>query len=139
VNDDLLEKKLRELPAPELPETWRAEILSSALREARASIQLVAGDLRAPVPSSRSRIWPPILIYLRNLFARNPWTASALTALWMLIFLFKAGTPVDPSEKMLLAHYDPNRPVYLVSLQDEILLAELWQDQPEQSRVLQIP
>jgi hypothetical protein len=126
VNDDLLEKKLRARPAPKLPATWRAEILSTALREARAS-------------ASSRQVWPTPLVYLRNLFARNPFTASALTALWMLIFLFKAGTPVDPSEKMLLAHYDPSRPVYLVSLQDEIQLAELWQDQPEQSQLRQIP
>jgi hypothetical protein len=126
MNDDILEQHLRKLPAPSLPEAWRAEILSTARREARP---------RAP---SRP-IWPPLLVALRNLFARNPITASALTALWLLIFLFKAGTPVDPSEKELLAHFDPDRPVYLVSLQDEIQLAQLWQDQPEQSRLRQIP
>ena len=126
MNDDTLEQKLRDLPAPELPETWRAEILSTALREARA-----------PAPSRQ--VWPTLLVYLRNLFARNPFTATALTALWMLIFLFKTSTPVDPSEKELIAHFDPNRPVYLVSLQDEIRLAQLLQDQPEQSQLRQIP
>ena len=126
MNDDILEKHLRELAAPELPATWRGEILSTALREARAS-----------TPSHQ--VWPSLLVILRNLFRRNPWTASALTALWMLILLFKAGTPVDPSEKALLAHFDPNRPVYLVSLRDEIRLADLLQDQPEQSQMRQIP
>lgn len=126
MNDEILEQHLRDLPAPELPETWRAEILSAALREART-----------PAPSRQ--IWPPLLVTLRKLFARHPVTASALTALWMLIFLFKASTPVDPSKNELIAHFDPNRPVYLVSLQDEIRLAELWQDQPEQSQLRQIP
>jgi hypothetical protein len=76
---------------------------------------------------------------LRNLFARNPFTATALSALWLLIFLFKATTPVDPSGKELIAHFDPNRPVYLVSLQDEIQLAQLLEDQPEQRQIRQIP
>jgi hypothetical protein len=121
MNDEILEQHLRKLPAPELPETWREEILSTALREASAG-------------ATSRRVWPPLLVAVRN-----PYTASALTALWMLIFLFKAGTPVDPSEKMLMARFDPNRPVYLVSLQDEIRLAELWQDQPEQNELRQIP
>jgi hypothetical protein len=124
MNDEILEQKLRELPAPELPGSWREEILSTAWRAAR---------------SQNQQVWPTLLVYLRHLCVRNPFTASALTALWMLIFLFKAGTPVDPSEKMLLAHFDPNRPVYLVSLQDEIRLAQLLQDQSEQSQLRQIP
>lgn len=126
MNDDILEQHLRNLPAPEIPAIWRTKILSTALREARA-----------PAPSRQ--VWPPLLVVLRNLFARNPLTATALAALWTLIFLLKASTPVDPSEKELLAHFDPNRPVYLVSLQDEIRLAELWQDQPEQSQSRPIP
>ena len=126
MNDEILEQHLRKLSAPELPESWRAEILSIAFREARAH------------PPMR-KVWPPLLVTLRNLFARNPITTSALTALWLLIFLFKASTPVDPSEKELIAHFDPNRPVYLVSLQDEIQLAQLLQDQPEQRQNSQIP
>jgi hypothetical protein len=126
MNDEEIEQRLRELPASELPATWRAEILTTALREARR-------------PALAVQAWPPLLVTLRNLLARNPWTASALTALWMLIFLFKAGTPVDPAEKMLMAHFDPNRPIYLVSLQDEIRLAELWQDEPEEKQLRQIP
>jgi hypothetical protein len=126
MNDEILEQHLRKLSAPELPETWRAEILSIALREAR---------VRTPVRA----VWPPLLVTLRNLFARNPVTMSTLCALWLLIFLFKASTPVDPSEKELIAHFDPNRPVYLVSLQDEIQLAQLLQDQPEQRQNPQIP
>lgn len=86
MNDEILEQHLRKLSAPELPETWRAEILSTALREARAH-------------TPTRKVWPPVLVTLRNLFARNPVTASALTALWLLIFLFKASTPVDPSER----------------------------------------
>jgi hypothetical protein len=125
MNDEILEQHLRKLSAPELPETWRAEILSIALREARAHTPMRA-------------VWPPLLVTLRNLFARNPVTTSALIALWLLIFLFKVGTPVDPSEKELIAHFDPNRPVYLVSIQDEIQLAELCQDQSEPRR-RQIP
>jgi hypothetical protein len=119
MNDDLLEQHLRQLPSPELPASWQAEIVSHALREARA---------RA---STRS-LWPPLLLSLRHLFARNPFTASALSALWILILLFKASTPVDPTEKELIAHIDPNRPIYFVTLQDEIQLAQLWQDQPDQ-------
>lgn len=126
MNDEILEQHLRKLPAAELPETWQSEILSIALREACAHTPM-------------RKIWPPLLVTLRNLFARNPITTSALTALWLLIFLFKAGTPVDPSEKELIAHFDPNRPVYLVSLQDEIQLARLLQDQPEQRQNPLIP
>jgi len=126
MNDDDIEKLLREISAPELPTTWRGEIVSNALREARVS-------------TSSRQVWPPLFLALRNLFARNPVTASALTALWLLIFLLKAGTPVDPSDRELIAHYDPNRPVYFVSLQDEIRLAELWQDQPEPSESRPIP
>jgi hypothetical protein len=126
MNDETIEQHLRQFPAPELPGAWRAEILSTALREARA-----------PAPSRQ--VWPTLLVTLRNLFARNPWTAGVLTALWMLIFLFKAGTPVDPSEKELLAHFDPNRSVYLVSLRDQIELARLLQDPSEPRPAPQIP
>jgi hypothetical protein len=126
MNDESLERHLRDLPTPELPETWRAEILSTANR---------AGE-----SSARTRqVWPSILIYLRNLFARNPVTASALTAIWLLIFLFKASTPIDPAEKELMAHFDPNRPVYFVSIQDEIQLAQLLQDDPQERPPPQIP
>lgn len=124
MNDEYLEQHLRDLPAPELPETWRTEILSAALREARAA-------------SRMRQVWPALLVYLRSLYLRNPITASAMTALWILIFLFKASTPVDPSEKMLLAHFDPNRPIYLVSIREEILLAEVAQDEPEQRYIRQ--
>ena len=65
---------------------------------------------------------------------RHPLTAGALTALWLLIVFFKTSTPIDPMEKTLMAHYDPSRPVYLVSLQDEIRLAQLLQDQPGNPR-----
>ena len=117
MNDDQIEQQLRALPAPELPAAWRAEILATALRESRPG-------------EPKRTIWPPLLISLRALIAHNPFSTAALTALWILIFLFKASTPVDPSEKELLAHYDPNRPVYLVSLRDEIQLAEYLQAEP---------
>ena len=126
MNDESLEQHLRKLPQPELPAGWQTEIIAQVLREAQESA--------APT----RQVWPPFLMFLRQIVARNPLTASALTALWLLIFLFKASTPVDPSEKELLAHFDPNRPVYLVSIQDEIRLAELLQDQSEPRRI-QIP
>ncbi len=124
MNDDQLEQHLQDLPAPELPAAWRAEILPAAARAAR---------------SQKREAWPPLLVLLRNLFARHPWTAGTLTALWILIFLLRTATPVDPSEKALLAHYDPNRPVYIVSLQDEIRIAELWENPPDQDQIRQIP
>jgi len=126
MNDEKLEQHLRDLPAPELPEAWRAEILSNATRAARVS------DSKRPA-------WSPVLLYLRNLCLRNPVTASAMTALWVLIFLFKATTPIDPQEKILLAHLDPNRPVYLVSISDQILLAQIALDQSDQRPLRQIP
>jgi hypothetical protein len=124
MNDEILEQKLRELPAPELPGSWREEILSTARRAAR---------------SHNHQVSPTLLIYLRHRCVRNPVTTAAMAALWLLIFLLKVSTPVDPAEKMVLAHFDPNRPVYLVSLRDEIQLAELGQDQPEPSPLRQIP
>jgi len=121
MNDEKIEQHLRGLFAPELPESWRAEILSAAVSKASRQEQ------------SR-QIWPAILVYLRGMFSRNPITAGALTTLWLLIFLFKAGTPSESaSERMLLAKVDPNRPVYFVSIQEEIRLTELWQEPPEQA------
>jgi hypothetical protein len=122
MTDDQLERHLRAMPAPELPASWRAEILATALREAH-------------VPESRRATWPPLLVFLRNLIARNPFTAGALTALWILIFLLKTATPVDPAEQELLAHADPTRPIYFISLQDQIRLAELAQQDPEPRRM----
>jgi hypothetical protein len=127
MNDEGLEQNLRKLPQPELPAGWRTEIIAQALREARESA------------TSTRQVWPPFLMFLRKIVARNPLSAGALTALWLLIFVFKVSTPVDPSEKELLAHFDPNRPVYLVSLREEIQLAEFLQDQPDQWKNPQIP
>jgi hypothetical protein len=121
MNDETLEQQLKNLPALELPAKWGTKILSTALREAGA---------KRP-----RRAWPPFLLYLRSLFARNPITASALTALWILIFVFRATTPVDPAEKNLIAHYDPNRPIYIVSLQDEIFLAQLLDEEPQPRQI----
>jgi hypothetical protein len=124
MSDEILEQMLRELPKSDLPESWRGEILSTAWRAAGAQNQ---------------QVWPTLLANLRHLCVRNPVTATAMAGLWILIFFFKAGTPVDSSESELLAHFDPNRPVYLVSIRDEIQLAELLQDQPDQRQYLQIP
>jgi hypothetical protein len=115
MTDDELEHLLRGLPSPELPGEWREEILANALREGRAS----------------RPAWPPLLLSLQNLCTRNPFTAGALTALWILIFLLKANTPVDPEEKAMMAHFDPNRPIYFVSLADEVRLAEVLQEPPQ--------
>ena len=122
MNDEILEQKMRELPAPELPEKWRAEILSKALREARLSSQY-------------RQAWPTLLGYLQNLFCRNPITMSALASLWMLILIFKASTPVDPQEKILLAHFDPNRPIHFVLTSNQILLVQLLREEPEQRQI----
>jgi hypothetical protein len=124
MNDEQLEHHLRQLPAPELPPSWHAEIMATALREV----------LREARPAARPT-WPPLLIVLRNLFARNPFTTGALTVLWLLIFLFKTTTPVDPAEKAMIAQYDPNAPIHLVTLNDEIRLAELLQEPPEPRRL----
>lgn len=62
-----------------------------------------------------------------------------MAALWMLIFAFKAGTPVEPYNPQILAHFDSNRPIYLLSFRDKVLLAELEQDQQQQSQRIQIP
>ncbi len=126
MNDEKIESHLRSLPTPLLPVSWQREIISTALRAAQ------------PTTTTR-QVWPTLLLYLHHLFARNPVTATAMTALWVLIFLFKATTPIDPQEKILLAHLDPNRPVYLVSISDQILLAQLALDQSEQQPLRQIP
>jgi hypothetical protein len=122
MNDDQFEQHLRDLPGPALPEAWRASILAAARRE-------------APTPAGERDNWPVLLVYLRHLCARNPFTTGALATLWLLILVFKSSTPVDPSEKDLMAHFDPNRPIRFISLQDEIELAQLWQDQPEQRQI----
>jgi hypothetical protein len=118
MTDENLERHLRDLPAPELPEHWRADILAMARQAARDS-------------SEDRQVWPALLVQLRNLFARNPVTSGALTALWLLIFLFHATTPVDPSSRMLIAKFDPNRPVYLATVPEEIRLALFDQDDEE--------
>ncbi len=121
MNDEEIEKLLREMPAPELPAAWREEILAVARREARAQVE-------------PSREWPPILLRLRSVFARNPITASALAFMWLLIFLFHATTPIDPQEREMLAHADLTKPVHLITMADEIRLVELAEDQPAQPR-----
>ena len=119
MNDEQLEQHLRQRPAPELPAAWRAKIVATALHEARPA----------------RPTWPPLLIILRNFFAQNPFTAGALTTLWLAIFLFKTTTPVDPAEKAMIARFDPKAPIHFVSLNDEIRLAEFLQEPPAPSRL----
>ena len=126
MNGEKLEQLLRDLPAPELPASWRAEILSNAMRATRGT------------PSTR-QVWSPVLVYVRNLCLRNPYTATAMTALWVLIFVFKATTPIDPQEKILLARIDLSRPVYLVSISEQIRLVQLALDESDQTPRRQIP
>lgn len=124
MNDENLEQQLRNLPASELPEAWRVSILATALREAR-------------VASQPRRSWPPLLLYMRNICARNPVTAGAMATLWMLIFFLKINTPIDSTSSMMLAHVDPNHPIYLTSISEEIRLVQLLQEtsQPEPRQI----
>jgi hypothetical protein len=126
MSDDEIEKHLRALPAPELPPAWREEILAAARREERAE-------------KSPRAAWPPILVVLRNVLARNPVTSGILATLWLLIFLFRFTTPIDPDEKNFMADAGSNRPIYFVSLRDEIQLADLLQEQPEPKQPPRIP
>jgi hypothetical protein len=126
MNDEKLEQLLRDLPAPEFPTDWRTEILSNAMWAARVS-------------PSRREVGSPVLHYLLELCRRNPITASAMTALWLLIFLFQVTTPMDPQEKILLAHIDSNRSVYLVSVSEQIRLVQLALDESNQTDRRLIP
>ncbi len=119
--NDEIERLLRELPGPELPAAWRAEILGAARRELRA-------ERRA------RREWPPVLLWLRGILARNPITSGALATLWLLIFLFHATTPVDLQEREILAHADRSQPLRLITMADEIRLVELAEQTPAQPR-----
>ena len=121
MNDDEIERLLRELPSPALPEAWRTGILAKARRQSQAE-------------KSPHREWPPILLWLRNIFARNPISVSALAALWLLIFLFRVTTPVDLQEQEILAHADRSQPVRLITMADEIRLVEIAEETREQPR-----
>jgi len=117
MNDEQLEHHLRQLPAPELPPAWRQEILAQAMR--------------ATSPAPRSH-WPDVALFLRQLFARNPITSSALTALWLLIFFFKASTPLDPAaSQSRIVQMDPKRPLYLTTLRQELLVAQFFRDETD--------
>ncbi len=119
MNDDEIERLLRELPSPALPEAWRTGILAEARRQSQAE-------------KSPHREWPPILLWLRNVCARNPVSVSALAALWLLIFLFRVTTPVDLQEQEILAHADRSQPVRLITMADEIRLVEIAEETREQ-------
>jgi hypothetical protein len=124
MTDSQLESLLREIPAPEIPASWRAEILATARREAR------------PEPHPR-RNFPPLLLWLRALVTRNPLTAGALTAMWLLILLFHATTPIDRQQQEILAHTDLSQPLHLITMADEIRLVEIAETTPNTQR--QIP
>jgi len=126
MNDVKIEQFLRELPAPQLPPEWQGTILANARREARSS----KADRQA---------WPAVLLYLRNLCVRNPVTATAMIALWTLILFLKMSTPIDPQEKELMAHYDPSKPVDFVSINDQILIAQMELDQSGQQSLRRMP
>jgi len=126
MNDEKIEQLLREFPAPELPSDWQGTILANARRDARSS-------------KAERQAWPAVLLYLRNLCARNPATATAMIALWTLILFLKVSTPIDPQEKELMAHYDPNKPVYFVSINDQILIAQMELDQSRQQPLRRMP
>jgi len=121
MNDAEIERLLREMPAPKLPSAWRAEILAMARRE-----------IRTETPAHRE--WPPIFLWLRNVLARNPISASALVAMWLLILLFRVTTPVDLQEREILAHADTTKPVHLLTTADEIRLVEIAEESPAHLR-----
>jgi hypothetical protein len=124
MTDPELENLLSKIPAPELPASWRAEILATARREARTETQ-------------SKRNWPPVLLWLRDLLTRNPITAGALAAMWLLILLFHATTPVDLQQQQILAHADLSQPVHFITMADEIRLVEIAETTPISPR--QIP
>jgi len=121
--NDEIERLLRELPAPELPPAWRAEILGAARRELHAETRT-------------RREWPPILLWIRGILARNPISTGALATLWLLIFLFHATTPIDLQEREILAHADRSQPIHFITMADEIRLVELAEQTPAQSRTI---
>jgi hypothetical protein len=115
MTDDHLEQNLRRIPAPELPPRWRDEILVQARQAAG--------------PSTYRQRYPSFLLYLRNLFAQNPLTATALTTLWLLIFLLHLTTPSDPSSQLLIAKGGSLPPLYFNPYREQIQLALLDSDQ----------
>jgi len=115
MNDDEIEQKLRDLPAPALPESWRESILATARREA--------------APPQRARdSWPAVLAYWRHLCVRNPVTAGALTVLWLLILVLKTATPTDPLADRMMARIESGPPPHIVPLREELRLADLMQE-----------
>ena len=124
MNDETIELLLRGLPTPELPRIWRGEILSRAL---------------AVAPLRSSRVWPGVLAFLWNACLRNPITATAMAMLWIIIVSLKVSTTIDPQERMMLAHYDPTKPVHFVSMKDEMIIVQLALDQSGQKPPMQMP
>jgi hypothetical protein len=119
MNDDELESRLRELPGPALPAEWRASILATARREARSA--------------ERNRLganWPAVLLTFVRLFRRNPVTSGGLAVLWVLILVLRAGTPSDPEAERLMARAESGPPPQIMPLREELLLAQLLEDEP---------
>jgi len=124
MNDENIEQQLRRLPAPELPVAWEREILAQARRAAETS-------------SSKKSTWPAILLFLRGLFARHPLTAGALSVLWLVILLFHLTTPVDPTERLLIAQdRNPPSPEQLLALREELALLDQAENPPPDPSLL---
>jgi hypothetical protein len=113
MNDEEIEKLLRELPAGELPVEWRGSILRTARRDGRRPVQ----------PNSRN-LFSALLLVLRG----NPLTAGGLAILWIVIVILKTGTPADPVADRLLARTDYAPPPNFQPRQEEELLARLLDD-----------
>lgn len=114
MNDHELEKLLRELPVPELPEAWRAGILARARRGAAVSASAAARGPLAPLAG----LW--------RLGLRHPVTAGALAVLWLVIVGLRVATPVDTlAGSADLARIDPNAPLRLVSVDPEKMEKEM--------------
>lgn len=69
MNDDFLEKRLRELPRREVPPEWCTEILSAA----------------ASAKPRRSVTWLPSFVALKSLLWPHPYAWAGLAAVWVVI------------------------------------------------------
>jgi hypothetical protein len=116
MNDHELESLLRELSEPALPANWRGPVLSAARRAARKNSRVGAAN------------WPAMLLTLARLFRRNPITVGGLAILWTLVLVLKAETPVDHDAERMMARAGSAPPPEIVPLREELLLAQLLQE-----------
>jgi hypothetical protein len=116
MNDHELESLLRELPEPVLPADWRGPVLAAARREARKGSRTGAN-------------WPAVLLSLARLFRRNPITVGGLAILWAIVLVLKAETPVDRDAERMMARAGSAPPPQIMPLREELLLAQLLQDE----------